>query len=65
LLKTHAYDKLALLQKNKVGVILGNTVLWLGAIAAAAYSGADALLSFTTLPIFAAMNIVITYELFE
>ena len=65
LLKTHAYDKLALLQKNKVGVILGNTVLWLGAIAAAAYSGSDALLSFTILPIFAAMSVVITYELFE
>lgn len=65
LLKTHAYDKLALLQKNKVGVILGNTVLWLAAIAAAAYLGTDAILPFTTLPILAAMNVVITYELFE
>lgn len=65
LLKTHAYDKLALLQKNKSGVILGNTVLWLGAIAAAAYLGADAFLSFAILPIFAAMSVVITYELFE
>ena len=65
LLKTHAYDKLALLQKNKSGVILGNTVLWLAAIAAAAYLGTDAILSFLILPVFAAMNIVITYELFE
>ena len=65
LLKTHAYDKLALMQKNKVGVILGNTVLWLGAIAAAAYLGADAFLSFAILPILAAMSVVITYELFE
>ena len=65
LLKTHAYDKLALLQKNKSGVILGNTVLWLGAIAAAAYLGTDIILSFTVLPILAAMNVVITYELFE
>jgi hypothetical protein len=65
LLKTHAYDKLALLQKNKVEVILGNAVLWLGAIAAAAYSGSDAFLSFAILPILAAMNVVITYELFE
>jgi hypothetical protein len=65
LLKTHAYDKLALMQKNKVGVILGNTVLWLGAIAAAAYLGTDAILSLVILPIFAAMSVVITYELFE
>jgi hypothetical protein len=65
LLKTHAYDKLALLQKNKFGVILGNTVLWLGAIAAAAYLGVDRSLSFEILPILAAMSLVITYELFE
>ena len=65
LLKTHTYDKLALLQKNKSGVILGNTVLWLGAIAAAAYLGTDIILSFTILPILAAMSVVITYELFE
>jgi hypothetical protein len=65
LLKTHAYDKLALMQKNKVGVTMGNTVLWLGAIAAAAYLGTDAILSFAILPILAAMSLVITYELFE
>jgi hypothetical protein len=53
------------MQKNKFGVILGNTVLWLGAIAAATYLGTDAILPFTILPILAAMNIVITYELFE
>jgi hypothetical protein len=65
LLKTHAYDKLALLHKNKFGVILGNTVLWLGAIAAAVYLGTDVFLCTVILPILAAMNIVITYELFE
>lgn len=65
LLKTHAYDKLALLHKKKFGVILGNMVLWLGAIAAAAYSGTGASLYTVILPIFAVMNIVITYELFE
>jgi len=65
LLKTHAYDKLALMQKNKYGVILGDAVLWLGAIAAAAYLGADALLSFAILPILASMNVVITHDLFE
>jgi hypothetical protein len=64
LLKTHAYDKLALMQKNKVGVTVGNTVLWLGAIAAAAYLGTDAILSFVILPILAAMSVVIIYELF-
>lgn len=65
MIKTHAYDKLALIQKNKVGVTMGNTVLWLAAIAAAAYLGTDAILSFMILPIFAAMSLVITYELFE
>jgi hypothetical protein len=65
LLKTHAYDKLALLQKNKFGVLFGNAVLWLGAIAAAIYSGTDVFLYSAILPILAAMNVVITYELFE
>ncbi len=51
LLKTHAYDKLALMQKNKKEVILGNTVLWLSAIAAAAYLGTETILSFVILPI--------------
>lgn len=65
LLKTHAYDKLALLQKNKYEVILGNAVLWVGAIAVAVYLGADVFLSTVILPMLAAMNLVITYELFE
>jgi hypothetical protein len=65
LLKTHAYDKLALMQKNKYGVTIGNTVLWLGAIAAATYTGVDTLFSFVILPILAAMSLVITYELFR
>jgi len=65
LLKTHAYDKLALMQKNKFEVIVGNTVLWLGVIAAAAYLETDSILSFVILPIFAAVSLVITYELFE
>jgi DNA-binding transcriptional ArsR family regulator len=65
LLKTHAYDKLALLQKNKFGVILGNGVIWLGAIAAAVYLGTDVFLSTVVLPILAAMSLVITYGLFE
>jgi DNA-binding transcriptional ArsR family regulator len=65
LLKTHAYDKLALLQKNKFEVILGNAVIWLGAIAAGVYSGTDVFLSTVILPILAAMSLVITYGLFE
>ena len=65
LLKTHAYDKLALLQKNKFEVILGNAVIWLGAIAAAVYLGTDVFLSTVILPILATMSLVTTYGLFE
>jgi hypothetical protein len=65
LLKTHAYDKLALMQKNKVEVTVGNAVLWLAAIAASAYLGTDAILYSGILPILAAMSLVIIYELFE
>jgi|SRR3972149_5414198 len=65
LLKTHAYDKLALLHKNKFGVILGNTVIWLGAIAAAVYLGTDVFLSTVILPILAASSLSITYGMFE
>ena len=65
LLKTHAYDKLALLQKKKTGVILGNAVIWLSAIAASVYIGVDTILSTITLPILATVSLVITYELFE
>ena len=65
LLKTHDYDKLALLQKNKYEVTIGNAVIWLGAIAAAAYLGADTILSTVLLPILAAMSLIVTYELFK
>jgi len=65
LLKTHTYDRLALLQKNKNEVMLGNAVIWLSAIAAAAYIGVDTILSTIILPILAVVSLVITYELFE
>jgi len=65
LLKTHAYDKLALLQKNKVEVTIGNAVIWLAAIASAAYLGTEIILYTVFLPILAAMSLVVTYELFK
>ncbi len=65
LLKTHTYDKLALLQKNRYKIIVGNTVIWLSAIAAAVYLGTDVILSIVILPILAAVSLSLTYELFE
>ena len=65
LLKTHSYDKLALLQKNKVEVTIGNAVIWLAAIAAAAYLGTHVILWTVLLPILATMSLVVTHELFH
>jgi DNA-binding transcriptional ArsR family regulator len=65
LLRTTAYNKLALLQKNKYEVTLGNAVIWGAAIAAAAFLRVDTILSSVILPILAAVSLSITYTLFE
>jgi len=65
LLRTTAYNKLAVLQKNKYEVILGNTLIWIAAIAAAAVLRVDAILSSVILPGLAAVSLSLTYELFE
>jgi DNA-binding transcriptional ArsR family regulator len=65
LLRTATYNKLALLQKNKYEVILGNTLIWIAAIAAAAFLKVDAFLSSVILPILAGTSLSITYKLFE
>jgi DNA-binding transcriptional ArsR family regulator len=65
LLRTTAYNKLALLQKNKYEVTLGNTLIWGAAIAAAAFLRVDAILSNVILPILAGVSLSITYKLFE
>lgn len=65
LLRTTTYDKLALLQKNKYEVTLGNTLIWIAAIAAAAVLRVDAILSSVILPVLAAVSLSLTYKLFE
>jgi hypothetical protein len=65
LLKTTSYNKLELLRRRKYEVTLGNTVLWISAIAANVYLGADAFLYSLTLPILAAVSLSVTYALFE
>ena len=65
LLRTVTYNKVALLQKRKYEAILGNTILWVAAIAAAAYLEADTFLTTIILPVVAAVSLVITYQLFE
>ncbi len=65
LLRTTTYNKLALLQKNKYEVTLGNALIWGAAIAAAAFLRVDAILSSVILPILAGVSLSITYKLFE
>jgi len=65
LLRTATYDKLAFLRKNKSSVTLGNIVIWIAAIAAAAALRADAMLSSIILPVLAAVSLYITNKLFE
>ncbi len=65
LLRTITYNKLALLQKNKYEVTLGNTLIWAAAIATAAFLRADTILYSVILPILAAVSLSLTYKLFE
>ncbi len=65
LLRTTTYDKLALFQKNKYEATVGNTILWITAIAAAVYLEADTVLTTIFLPGLAAVSLTITYQLFK
>lgn len=65
LLKTTSYNKLELSRRRKHEVTIGNTILWISAIAASAYFGADVFLYSITLPILAAVSLSMTYALFE
>lgn len=65
LLRTAAYHKLALFQKNKYEATLGNAILWGAAIAAAAVLKVDTTLTAIILPILAGVGLTITYQLFE
>lgn len=65
LLRTAAYNKLALFQKNKYEATLGNAILWGAAIVVAAWLKVDTTLTAIILPILAAVGLTITYQLFE
>ncbi|MCK4636539.1 MAG: helix-turn-helix transcriptional regulator [Methanomicrobia archaeon] len=65
LLRTTTYNKLALFQKNKYEATVGNTILWITAIAAAVYLEADTVLTTIFLPGLAAVSLTITYQLFK
>lgn len=65
LLRTAAYNKVALLHKKKYGAKVGNTILWVAAIATAAVLKVDTTLTAVILPILAGISLYITYQLFE
>jgi hypothetical protein len=65
LLKAGTYSKIALFQKKQWEAMLGNAVLWCGAIVAAAYLEASTILFTAILPSMAAVSISITYQLFK
>ena len=65
LLKTTSYNKLELSRRKKYEVTLGNTIIWISAIATSAYMGADTYLYSIILPMLAAVSLSMTYALFE
>ena len=65
LLRTSDYNKVALLHKKKYEATVGNTILWVAAIAAAVVLKVDTTLTGVILPILAGVSLYITYQLFE
>jgi DNA-binding transcriptional ArsR family regulator len=65
LLRTTSYNKLVHFQREKYEVTVGNTILWVTAIAAVAYMGSDTIVTAVILPILAAISISTTYTLFK
>ena len=65
LLRTAAYDRMALLHKKKFGVILGHIVLWISAIAAGLVMQVDPFMTTIALPSLAAVSLMTIHELFE
>lgn len=64
LLRTTAYDRLALFHKNKYKVILGDTVIWITAILTSAFLKVDSML-LIILSCLAGVSLSMIYELFE
>jgi len=65
LLRTTAYNEMALLHRKKYGAIIGHIVLWASAIAAALVMSVDTFLSAIILPSLAGVSLMTIYELFE
>jgi len=65
LLRTAAYDGLALLHKKKFGAIIGHIFLWISAIAAGLVLKIDPFMTTICLPSLAAVSLMTINELFE
>jgi len=65
LLRSTAYDKLAMFQKKRYEATFANLILWATGIAAAAYLGVSVVLTVLTLPPLAFVATMITYQLFD
>ena len=65
LLRTTAYNRMALLYRKKFGAMVGHVVLWASAIAAALVMGVDTFLSAIILPSLAGVSLMTINELFE
>lgn len=65
LLRTASYNKVALLQKKKYEATVGNSILWVAAIAASVVLKVDTTLTAVILPILAGVSLYITYQLFN
>jgi DNA-binding transcriptional ArsR family regulator len=65
LLRSTAYDKLAMFQKKRYEATLANLVLWVAAIAAAAYLEVSTEFTLMVMPPLAFVATMITYQLFD
>ncbi len=65
LLRTVTYNRMALLHKRKLEVIVGHTVLWNSAIAAGLVLEVDSFRTTIALPSSAAVNLMTIHHLFE
>lgn len=65
LLRSTAYDRVAVFQKKRYGATFGNLLLWVIGIAAAAYLEVDNILTWVILPFLAFIATSTTYQLFE
>jgi DNA-binding transcriptional ArsR family regulator len=65
LLRTVTYNKMALLHKKKLGVIIGHIALWISAIAAGLVLEVDSFMTTIALPSLAAVSLMTINELFE